>query len=143
MASSNFAVNDHKWHELRRRLSTMTKQLRVGIFDDETLAERAKIHEYGTATVPMRSFLRPGIRVASDGVKEIIRKSTGRVLAGRQSIESMLRKMGDHTVATIQGVIWSNVPPPLAASTIKRKGHDIALIETGAMFDAITFRITE
>jgi HK97 gp10 family phage protein len=52
-----------------------------------------------------------------------------------------LEEAGKHIVELIKQKIMSNVPPPLAEATIKRKGSDRTLIDTGAMLSQVSSEV--
>lgn len=104
-----------------------------------TVGEVAYIHELGLG-VPERSWLRgwydPG-RVVRD---RQMRKRAELVASGRMTLKVFLGQYGARFVGEIQQRIANHIPPPLAQSTIDRKGSDTPLIDTGQLRASITWK---
>lgn len=100
----------------------------------------AEIHEFGLG-VPERSFIRAWFDANQDKIKKAIAAAMQQVIKGKYTKEVALERLGALFASQIQARISSNIPPPLAPSTIKRKGSSVALIDTGQLRSAITYRI--
>lgn len=120
-------------------------EIEVGIFDPE-IAEYAIYNEEGTRNkdgsvdIPKRSFFESTYE-QNDGWKKPIEFVHSRVLQGEDPIRSASKFVGEVAVKDIKNKISSNIQPPNAVSTIKRKGSSRTLIDTGAMRNAVTYRI--
>ncbi len=141
--------------EVRRRAEQLGKlRLRVGVFggteDDGTpLAEVAAIHEFGAprAGIPQRSFQRSTMRRKRDEITRVMATQTSAVSTGKKSPAAALGTVGKYIVGEIKLTIDSRQtegpePQELKPATVKRKGHDLPLVETGKMRDAITHQVT-
>ncbi len=124
--------------------------LRVGVLQGSaahvggtTVGEVAMFHEFGTATIPQRSFLRGWYDEYLDRNKALWRKMMARVARNELTREQALGQMGSLFVAQIQKRITDHIPPPLADSTIAHKGSSTPLIDTGQLKASITFDIVE
>lgn len=125
----------------------------IGVFGDlgSDLVLRASVHEFGAPSVgiPERSFLRATL---DDKRTEIVRRAEramDRVIAditrdkpADAAATRELNLLALFVVKAVRERIRSNIPPPLAESTIAAKGSSIALIDTGRMIQAITHRVT-
>lgn len=115
----------------------------VGVFDPER-AEIALVHEYGSRTVPARSFLRstferPGvIKRVTNVMQEIVDN-----VANGSSFADQLVALGELGASEVRDSINNrNVKgPPLQPATIARKGHDKKLYDTGKLRDSVTYRV--
>jgi hypothetical protein len=139
---------DHGADALVKALrSVKGAELRVGILDkgdDDhaglTVAELAAIHEFGLG-VPERSFIRGWYDENIDQIRELIKKQLARVARGEVSEVNAWKQLGALFVAQIQKRIVERIPPPLAESTIKAKGSDVPLVDTGQLKSSITFKV--
>ena len=137
--------------EVRRRAEQLAAlRLRVGVFggteDDGTpLAEVAAIHEFGAprAGIPQRSSQRSTMRRKRDEITRVMATQVNAVTTGKKSGAAALGKVGAYVAGEIKLTIDSRKtegpePQELKPATIARKGHDLPLVETGKMRDAIT-----
>lgn len=106
-----------------------------------TVAEIGAIHEFGTLKIPQRSFVRATIDAELERTRGLMRRVAAAVLRG-VAPETAARRFGEQMVKAIQARIDSNIPPPLAPATVKKKGHDLALVDTGQMKAAISYEVT-
>ena len=101
-------------------------------------AALAIIHEYGTDTIPQRSFLRAWSIERREEILSNAEKAARTV--GRLGPGAAQRALGVWMAADVKKRIASNIPPPLAPSTIKRKGSSVALIDSGQLRAAVDWR---
>lgn len=111
--------------------------------DGTPVAYVATIHEFGTSRIPARPFMRPAVaeygpqwvQLIGDGAKAVLRGSVG----ARDALEMvMLRAAGDvgKSITAVSG-------PPLAPQTVKRKGFDTLLVDTGQMIQSVTGKVED
>lgn len=141
-----------EWNELRALLSDGgASHVNVGIIGSEasaqhpgsdlTNAELGVIHEYGLG-VPERSFLR---RTFEDPVKlaeyrALQERLAGLVIEGKITLERAAELVGAWGAAAVQRTITeSDIPPPLAAETVRRKGSSKPLVDTGQLVRSINW----
>lgn len=147
---------DHGFKKLRERIAKQGRvSVTVGIHEAEgskphegqgglTVEDVGVFHEYGTVTIPQRSFLRGWADENETANKERLQKIAQAVLKGAiPSAEIGLERFGLYAVGSIQRRISDGIEPPLAASTIKRKGSSVPLIDTGQLRSSITHRIVK
>lgn len=101
--------------------------------------------EYGTPTIPARPFLRHTHEVAADRNRDRLRKAVSDVVDGRAEPEDAMAVVGKAFAAEIVDTIdrsqeWAK---PLAASTVRAKGHSVPLIETQLMRDSVTYTVVD
>jgi len=142
--------------DLVRELNYLaTHQVQIGIFAD---AERndnvpmlviAYAHEFGATiptrdgsfNIPERSFLRAGFDANADEIREKMKHLLGLVLEGKTTGRHALNALGGFVATRIQAYLTDLKTPPLAESTIKRKGSSNPLIDTGQLRDSITWQV--
>ena len=130
--------------------------LRVGVAegatneDGDSVAEYAAYNEYGTATIPPRSFLRSTIAEQHGSWSEMIKGDvSASIRAGRFEGRAALEKAGRQAQVDIQAKIMSNVPPPNAPATAARKarrkggGYSGTIFDTGALHKSIQYEIED
>lgn len=121
----------------------------VGWFEDQTyedglpVAKVARWNEFGTkAGIPQRPFMR---RTMMKHEKEWI--ETLKTIVQREidkdkniNIDKALKKFGEIVKGDIQETILEGGFVKNAPSTIRRKGHDTPLVDTGVMIGSIQAR---
>ena len=113
--------------------------------DDLTQAELAAIHEFGAprANVPERSFLRATADAKRLEWLALLERTLRLVTAGRLELEAALGIVGQKAVADVVARIrrGAGIPPPLQPETIRRKGSDRPLVDTGRLVQSISYEI--
>ena len=118
--------------------------LQVGFMGNATEADGtpvalvAALNEFGSGNAPPRPFFR-----------RMIAKNRGRwpknlataLVATDYDAKAALTMLGVEINDELKESITELVSPPLAESTIKRKGFDKPLIETGTMLNSTTFNV--
>lgn len=111
--------------------------------DPITMAQLAAVHEYGSAdgSIPQRSFMGSAIDENAKELKRLTKKAVDKVIMGRvskkQAIGLLCQKFKDLFI----NKIVSGPFTPLAAATIRRKGSDKPLIDTGQLKGAIDWEV--
>jgi hypothetical protein len=88
--------------------------------------------------IPARPWLLPGVR---SGNAEYI-KIIARELENGGTPETALNKVGVKAVAFVQKYMTDLRDPPNAPSTIAKKGSSNPLIDSGAMRQSVTYKLT-
>ena len=139
--------------KFRKRLAELaaraaTAKVRVGIIeqanydgsDGESVAQVAFWNEYGTATVPPRPFFRNTIAEHKD---EWPKQATALMEAGSGDVRQTLELMGEGVKGQIVETIQAFREPPNAAATVKKKGFDKPLIDTGTLWRSIDYEVAD
>lgn len=106
--------------------------------DGISLGELAFIHEMGLG-VPQRSWLRSWVDSQKARIDSDLRKIADQGLRG-EDLGRALSRLAARYAAEVQAWIsGGNVEPPLADSTIERKGSSVPLIDTGQLRSGITW----
>lgn len=104
-------------------------------FKGDTLTTKA--HKF---TIPARPFFRPMI---ADGEKHW-GSDLGKVLVStKYNVEKSLKQMGEQMQGELVAKIDAVVSPPLKPETVRRKGFDKPLVDTGDMRRAVNFELEE
>jgi len=159
MARSSLRVNDKKWQELKRRLPGVDKMaVTVGVQSDAgadqdgtPIAAYAAYNEFGTrggasgggwgGPVPARPFL--GSTTDEERAKwgRAADVAISQALAGARTFEDGLGILGTMAQQDVQQKIVTLSSPPNSATTVDLKGSSNPLIDTGAMRQAIRYKV--
>ena len=141
---------DNGYTKTLRLFKDLGLHLTIGVFgpkaeakhegSDLTVGEIAQIHELGLG-VPERSFIRAWFEQNSKMVVADMRVGLQAIAQGRTTPEQLAELLGAKYVGQIQARISAGIPPPLAQSTIDRKGSSVPLIDTGQLRSAITYEV--
>lgn len=96
-----------------------------------------------TINIPARSFIRSTVDRDRGMIEREMERQVGLVLDGRKTVTDALEHMGLLTERQVRTTVRSNVPPPLKFETIRRKGSDKTLIDTGAMVGSIRYIVKD
>lgn len=129
--------------EIAKKLTTAS-EVSVGFLADATypdgkpVAMVAALNEFGHENVPPRPFFRGMIQDKSPEWPEAV----GNLLVansydGRRTLE----QTGAAIKGQLQESITEYVGPPLAESTIARKGHDKQLVDSGVLLRSAAYRV--
>ena len=143
-----------RWDILGRTINASGRlTVEVGVRDDgrprsgggPTNAELVTIHEFGVDTenvkIPGRSFIRSTLDKNLAAYRRLGRELAGRAVLGQIKLTQALSLLGLQVEKDIRARIRAGIPPPLADSTIARKGSTIPLIDTSQMIRSITHKV--
>ena len=102
------------------------------------LLDVAMWNELGTATAPSRPFLRQSIDNNKDKINTFCQAQLKALLSGRTTAEEVLRKTAVFMKGLVQETIKDGDFQANAPSTVKKKGSDKPLIDTGHMIQSVT-----
>jgi hypothetical protein len=110
---------------------------------DLTLAELWQIHEYGTADghIPERAPLRKTFIAHRADLAATYRKAAYGVLTGKLTASQALGLIGLRAKTLVQQTIVAGLTPPLATSTILRKGSTKPLVDHGQLYRSVDYEI--
>lgn len=114
----------------------------------ETIGQVGKWMEFGTEQIDKRPFVHEGIARLrkTDKIKASLKKAVSAIVDGRaQTPEAALESLGDNAVNYVREAIdvsyeWAK---DNAESTEKKKGFNHPLIDTGALRDAVNFKVVK
>lgn len=104
------------------------------------MAQIAMFNELGTSTSPSRPFLRMSVDENKDKIKKLSEQQKKNLTSG-SSAENILKQVGVYGVKLVQEKIGNGSFVPNAPSTIRRKGSDKPLIDTGRMRQSVKYVI--
>jgi hypothetical protein len=137
---------DHGYKKLLVNVRKMRKTtVKVGVDDKPhpgrsglTTAEIGAIHEFGLG-VPQRSFLRGWVDGHQREWFSWLRQGLVRALVGDAKWAD---DYGKYAVKGVQERILAHIPPPLADSTVERKGGETTpLLDTGELLQDIIYEV--
>lgn len=132
-------------HHLKTAYVTIGIHKDAGKYEDGTdVVEVALWNEFGTRNIPERSFFRSTMDENVSKINAWREAAVDKILRGG-SVEEALRDIGFKIMVLIQNKIKSNVPPPLAPSTVRAKEEKgrppVTLIDSGLMLRSVSFRV--
>ena len=138
---------DLGWKKILRNMRKIdAKAVKVGIQDGdktsdgkESLAYIASLHEFGSpgGKIPERSFIRTAIDKNEHKINNLSDGLALKILDRSVTVRGALDLIGLKVTGMIQEQITDGDYVPLAPATIKRKGSDKPLIDTGHMFQSV------
>lgn len=107
------------------------------------IGELAAAHELGLVPgAPARSWLRQWMDENAARLSEEAAAEFKAVMARKTTRNTALKKLGYKWTSEVRERIDSGkVPPPLAASTVARKGHSTPLLDTATLRNSITYKV--
>ena len=147
---SRVIVKEGKFVEIRKKLEFLGKGW-VGVGVQEETKDRqdprvdnptvALVNEFGTATVPERSFLRATMDARKNDIARIRNAMLKDVIEGKKSPKAGLDIFGAWLAAAVRRTIVDKADPPNAPATIAKKGFDDPLIHTKQLLNAVTHKV--
>ncbi len=136
---------DRGYKGMRQRMKQMAgSYTKVGVQENSKdqdgvsdLVLIAASNEFGTDTIPERSFIRSTFEENRDKLAEISAAEADAIMTGRKDVRTSLQLMGEYHAGQIQAKIHSHPPPENAPATIKRKGSSGTLVDTGNLAQSI------
>lgn len=137
---------DHGYRRFRALIKEGGASVSVGIFAGENGADTDTVNiafynEYGTDTIPARPFIASGI----DGNRAWLKKELGKAIKAhvefKMPLLSNLAKVGMVLAGRVKSTGENWTTPPNAPSTIRRKGFNDPLKDTGKMLNSIGFQV--
>lgn len=113
----------------------------AGTSGSDIIAIAVYNHEGTSRGIPPRPFITRALYQARGELKTFLRAEARGILTGKISVAQALPRLGIWGQGKIQQQIGSNMPPPNAPSTIRQKGSNKTLIDTGRMRQSVTWAI--
>jgi len=137
---------------LRKKYNTSQLRdgiVRVGWFegmryeDGVPVAQVARWNEYGAGRVPARPFMRPVLHGQKQTILENLKFQYQKAIRNNQNTVKVLNLIGEDVKYRIQWQIMATTTPPNAPSTIRAKGFNKPLYDTGFMFNSVAYQVEE
>lgn len=106
-----------------------------------SVADIATFHEFGTQTVPQRSFIRAWFDEKQEEIQAILKAELSQAATGKRPLAQALDRAALRLEGSVKERIRQRIPPPLAPATIARKGSDVPLIDRGQLRNSIRGRV--
>ena len=138
------SISESVAKHLQQLAAKMGGSLEVGFMEGATYPDGTPVpavafwNEYGTATSPPRPFFRTMIEKESPTWPA---KLAAAYKATNGDGEKALALMGEDIDGALKQSINDFDSPGLAPSTVKRKGFDKPLIDTGQMLNSTSYRV--
>ncbi len=102
-----------------------------------TVAQVGTFHEFGTRTIPQRSYIRAWFDENQPFIADTLRKQFAPVATGKRTAAIAAERCALAFEGSAKQRISRGIPPPLAEATIKAKGSSKPLIDTGQLRNAV------
>lgn len=150
----NRAKIEEALKKLTKRLSESDQMVLVGVpkgagvyEDGLTIATIAAVNEFGSADghIPARPFLRPGVESRAEMYLRLVEKDLPDITDGKHPMSRLMKRLGELARDGVKQAINDTHKPPNAESTIRQKGSDHPLIDTGiaGLLGAINYVIAD
>lgn len=143
-------VIDRGWDRIRKEMRLMNGSFtKVGIQagtprraskEDPKPAPMVTValaNEFGTPDQPERSFMRTTYDERRATVTRLMESEKDKILRGASTTARSLALVGEYFQGQVQKKIRSNVPPPNAPATVRKKKSSTTLIDTAQMLGAV------
>lgn len=140
-----------QFHKLLDSVEDMAVHVDIGIHDisGQDVVTYAGANEFGAENagasravkIPERSFIRSTIDDQRDKYVGRVEQRWNQILEGTLTPHTALSLIGLEVQRDIQRKIRSDVPPPNALSTIKKKGSAHTLIDDGTMVQEVRYAV--
>ena len=106
-----------------------------------SVAEYAAKNEFGTNTIPERSFMRTSFDENINRIEKVTSDQYGKIIDGSSNLSQGLGIIGQVITGLIQTKIRQITFPPNSPATIAMKGSSKPLIDFGQMIASVTYAI--
>jgi len=104
----------------------------------KSIAEYGAYNEFGTSSIPDRSFMRTSFDENNSRISRDIEREYNKLKLGSTDVYTALSLIGlRHSDDIKRTITYRNILPALAPSTVKRKGSSKTLIDSGALRKSI------
>lgn len=135
---------DHGFDNIvRQALKLDGKGVKVGIrrgkgaHDGTDMLDIAVYNHFGTATIPARPFVSDCAEKNAGQIQEAQKRLVYRVYQGSLSADGALAQLGAWYVNVQKGHILHGGWTPNAPATVKRKGSNKPLVDTGQLVNTV------
>lgn len=130
--------------ELRKLAS---KQVNIGFQSGDTvdgveIVDIAAFNELGTEDIPSRPFIRGSVDNNKEKIGQFMVQEASEIQQGKSAAQ-VLKAVGVFQKGVVQEEITNGNFVPNLPATIKRKGSDKPLIDTGRMRQSVQYTITD
>jgi hypothetical protein len=126
---------------LQTTMDQRKKKRREGGESNESVLDVGVRHEFGLG-VPERSYMRLTYDKTKEEMFRFIKTQNSKILLGKTTVRKALDLVGQKSQTDIKDTIKRTPSewPPLAESTILKKGSSKPLIDTGQLINSIQYK---
>ena len=144
--SKNFEWKDLGLEKIKDTIKTLKKTtIKTGLLrkSGRKLAMVAFWNEFGTVHIPETPFLRSSLENKNFNNLKVIMSNELNKLYKSHDTKAFCKNIAEFHKATIKLQISSRIFDKNKTSTVKKKGFDHRLIQTGEMFNRIDYEIKQ
>lgn len=143
--------DDKVWRRLQKQLEQLSHlATNVGIVNSRSfypegisVAQNAQWQNEGTRNIPKRPFISRIVSRAQAGtLSYVFKQAVIGVGTSTTTARNAIDKVGEHLAGLIKEEIMKGDFTELAKSTIRQKGHEHPLLETGKLIDHVGHEVT-
>lgn len=140
--SGDVVDKDMGWRDWVRWMQAHKRgvSIDIGIFAPE-VAVYASANEFGTSTIPERSFLRATFDRETPTLTKMLDAAVLRAQVALIPLADALVSPANHLRTSIINTIQGGPPPPNAPATVEAKGANTPLVDTGQLQRSLTWRV--
>lgn len=145
----NIIDNDLGMQRIKKEFASLGKhEVTIGIHGKDskpydgkktTTAQVAAANEFGTETIPERSFLRSTVAENESKYIKLDERLIGLIIDGKLDTKQASEVLGQQVKKDVQQKIVDLRTPPNSPKTIAAKGSSNPLIDTGQMRQSIDY----
>ena len=152
MAKDVLIDNDLGWDAILAKIEedSGSAHVKVGIQQDSNrepedgkapadMVDIAAFQEFGTKTIPERSFIRAWHDSAVPQIQRLIQRLVIQYIDDKITMDVLLAKLGNFAQGGMRKYLRDLKEPPNAPSTIRAKGSSNPLIDTGQLLAFIHY----
>ena len=158
---ANIKIDERGWKAVRQAVKNLDKaHVKVGVLgskggnekhptedgkSDFTMVDLAAVHEFGSEDghTPERAPIRIAFETSEDRLAAFVAPLSKAVIMDKMTVHKALSLLGLWGQTEVRNTITqSDLPPPLADSTIAAKGSDRPLVDTGRYVQSIAFEVS-
>lgn len=109
--------------------------------DGSPLVDRAAANEFGTDSIPERSFMRSAFDENQSALVSLVKALWNSTLSGKRNAMQSAHLLGQAHEGQIKEKITSLRTPPNSQVTIDRKGSSNPLIDSGEMRRSVRYEV--
>lgn len=107
--------------------------------DGTSVVDVGVYNEFGTSRIPARPFMRVAMDQGGKELEAFVSHMVDLLIDGRTDPKGVDDSVGNAAADTIRKTIAGFNKPPNAPSTVKVKGRDDPLVDTGHMRDSVDY----
>lgn len=135
---------DLGWKEIQHNIiQASSKVAVVGIIGGGEELEKAVANEFGTDKIPERPFMRQTFDKVAPEIQKKKKEGMNQMIFDGVKPSKVLSRIGNFYRQEIRNAIANKEFKPNSASTIKRKGSETPLLDTGKMQQSLQVEIRD